>query len=164
MNLHLFLLSRCSKVDHCSFLNFQIGFYEACTLTFLLAACDASRGAGTQLQPVRRCPASLLPSTLSQQHFLLPGLAWCGKSPLPSPSATQDQNGVRMAKHISPGRSKIPEGQETTASQSLSGSVMAPGFGQQREKNARCCSPERRRTFLWEMCASHIHGQLSAGD
>lgn len=101
---------------------------------------------------------------LTQQHFLPPGFVLCVKSPLPSPLSTQEQDGVQMAEHSSPKSLQIPEGQETATSQFLLGSVMAPGFGQQHEKNTRCCSPEMRRTFLWEMCACHIHGQFSAGD
>lgn len=133
-------------------------------MTTLLALCDASQGSGMQFQPAQRCPASLLPSMLTQQHFLPPGFVLCVKSPLPSPLSTQEQDGVQMAEHSSPKSLQIPEGQETATSQFLLGSVMAPGFGQQREKNTRCCSPEMRRTFLWEMCACHIHGQFSAGD
>lgn len=86
--------------------------------------CSSSLSGGVQLLCCPPCcPSAAFPSSRVC-------LVWKNLSP----PATQDQNGVQMAKHISPGSLQIPEGQETKASRFLSGSVTAPGFGQQREK------------------------------
>jgi len=100
---------------------------------------DPSQEAGIQFQPVWRCPASLLLSVLTQQHFLYSlastvCFAWWWCSPFPSPHAIQDQNGIWIAKHISPVRLKNAVGQEAIMSCFSSVSVLTLGFGQEHEK------------------------------
>lgn len=136
---------------------------STCWLLFWEPA-DPFQGVGIQFQPVWRCPASLLPSMLTQQRFLYSlasriCLAWQRWSPFPSLSATQDQNKFWIAKPISSVRLKNPAGQEATMCHFLLVSVLTQGFGQEHEKITWHCS-SRKVFHMEDVCLSHQHTGL----